>query len=424
MSGIGRISFSQGFANIKENILSSQNSYVRTSLQLNSGERFLEINENPEAVKELTILGNHILEAEEISAVKSSTESLLEISERAIGDIKNLVDQIKTDAIFASNSTSNAKDREAFGEVLASNVENIFSLANSRLNGQYLFSGKQSDKQTVSYDESDIFSNIQYLDGAADAGPRELYNFQSSITLDTIFNSSPAPATIKSSAAVTIPINDGGDIRLVINDGAGNIYDTGDINIPLGTAPLANVISIINTAANNAGINGSVVQENPAGILEFTTDLITDSIDNQSTSITISNGTTINNTTVLEDLNIIGQKAKGESKNLQDTLKDLYNAYNTNDIEAIRSSITDLDANLDRLIGKQTLTGTLINRFQDSRFADEDRSSSLKVKQSAIKDIPIAEAIVEANQAKLIMDTLLRNATTLVNASIFNFVNF
>ncbi len=424
MSGIGRISFIQGFRDVRENILASQSSYVNSSLQLNSGERILQISEDPEAVKELTILGNQVLEAEEVSSIKSSTESLLEISERTVGDIKNLVDQVKTDAIFASNSTANAKDREAFGEVLLSTIENIFNLANSRLNGQYLFSGKQSDKQTVSFDENDIFGNTQYLEGAANGGPRELYNLQSSITLDTIFNSTSAPATIQSSAPVTIPITDGGDIRLVINDGNGNVYDTGDINIPDGTTPIANVITIINTAANAAGIQGSIVQENPVGSLEFTTSLITNNIDNQSASITISNGTTVNNTTILEDFNIIGQKAKGESKNLQDTLESLFNAYNANDVDAIRASITDLDANLERLVGKQTLAGTLINQFQDSRFADEDRTTSLKLKKSAVQDMPIAEAIVEANQAKLIMDTLLRNATTVVNASVFNFVNF
>ncbi|NQY79603.1 MAG: hypothetical protein HRT47_04755 [Candidatus Caenarcaniphilales bacterium] len=424
MSGIGRISFIQGFSDVRENILRSQSSYVTSSLQLNSGERILEISEDPEAVKELTVLGNQVLESEEIAGIKSSTESLLEISERAIGDIKNLVDQIKTDALFASNTTANAKDREAFGDVLQSTVENIFTLANSRLNGQYLFSGKQSDKKTVDFDENDIFANIQYLEGEQDAGPKELYNLQSSVRLDTIFNSTAAPAVIQSSNAVTLPITDGGDIRLVINDGNGNVYDTGDINIPAATNPIANVITIINGAVNAAGLQGAIVQENPVGSLEFNTSLITNSINNESASITISNGSTVNATTVLEDFNIIGQKATGESQSLQDTLEDLFNAYNANDVDSIRASIVDIDANLERLVGKQTLTGTLINQFQDSRFADEDRVTSLKLKKSAVQDMPIAEAIVEANQAKLIMDTLLRNATTVVNASIFNFVNF
>ena len=423
MSGIGRISFTQGFSNVRENILMSQSSYVESSLQLNSGERILEISDDPEGVKRLTELGNQVVEAEEVASVKSSAESLLEISERALGDIKNLLDQIKTDAIFASNSTSNAKDRETFAEVLKSTTENIFNLANSRLNGQYLFSGKQSDKKTVDFDSSDIFSNIQYLEGNPETGPRQLYELQSSVTLAEVFNSTSTPASIQSSAPVTIPITNGGDLRLVVNDGNGNVFDTGDINIPGGTTPIANVITAINTAANTAGIQGAIVQENPVGFLEFTTALMTNSTSNQSTSITISNGTTVNNTTLLEDFNIIGQKASGESPSLQDTLESLFEAYNANDIDAIRRSITDIDANIDRLIGKQTLVGTLLNQFQDSRFADEDRTTTLKLKKSEVEDMPIAEAIVEANQSKLVMDTLLRNATTVVNASVFNFLN-
>ena len=426
MSGIGRIGFLQGFNEVRSSLLSSQSSYIRSSLQLNSGEKILELGDDPKAVKQITELGNRINEAEEQSGVKGNVESLIEISERTISDIKNLVDQVKTDALFASNTTVNAKDREAFGEVLDSTAETIFRLANSQLNGQYIFSGKQSDKQTIKFDPNNIFNNNQFLEGELDSGPRQIYGMQSSVGLETIFNSTPGPAVVSSSAAITIPITLGGDIRLVVNDGNGNTIDTGDINIPGGTTPIANVIAIINGAANTAGLNGTIVQENPpaSGILEFNTSLITGSTDNEAASITISNGTTVNQPSVLDDLNIIAQKQKGTSQNLQNTLEQLQQAYFANDVERVRSLMVDVDANLERLIGKQTLAGNLLNDFKDSRTADEDQVTSLKLKRSALQDMPIAEAIVEANQSKLVMDTLLRNSTTIVNASIFNFVNF
>ena len=427
MNGIGRISFKQSFGDIRSNILNSQSDYVTNSLQLNSGERFLDISEDPAAVKDLTSLANRILEAEETASVKSSVESILEISEKAIGDIKELMDQIKTDAVYASNATSNDQDREAFADVLKSVTENIFSLANSKVNGQYIFSGKHSDKRTIDFNENDLFSNIEYLESTLDKGPKQIYDTQSSIMLDTVFNSTAASAQIISQAATPATITDGGDLRLVIDNGNGSVFDTGDIALVPGQAmfpPAAgNVVDTINNAANLAGLQGAIVQENPAGFLEFNTNLITNSVDNEGASITISNGTTINNTTVLEDFNIIAQKASGESKSLQETLESLFQAYKINDVEAIRANLIDIDANVNRLIDKQTLAGALTAQFADSRFADEDQVTQLKVKKSAIQDIPIAEAVVEANQAKLVMDTLLRNTNTIVNANIFNFLN-
>ena len=43
MSGIGRIGFLQGFNEVRSSLLSSQSSYIRSSLQLNSGEKILEL---------------------------------------------------------------------------------------------------------------------------------------------------------------------------------------------------------------------------------------------------------------------------------------------------------------------------------------------------------------------------------------------
>jgi flagellin-like hook-associated protein FlgL len=426
MTGIGRVGFMQRMTNIKEQVLLSQGSYVEDSLKLNSGNKILKISEDPAAVKKINEYSGNILEAKQKSSVKSTVESLLDISETAISDIKNILDDIKTDALSASNATANDVDREAYADVLLASTENLFRLANSKVNGQFIFSGKQSDKKTIDFNPDNLFFQNQYLEGAVDQGPREIYGTDSSITLDDLFNSNAAPAIISSKSAANATITSNSDIRLVIEDGNGKVFDTGNINLPAGTAmfppALPNVVGIINASANAVGLTGSIARENPVGSIEFNTSLITGNKSNKSAAISIANGTTLGS--ALNDFKITAHKTNGESKNIQNTLAELYKAYIANDVVGIKTAMVDLDANVSRAINKQTLTGELKNKFEESRIRDEDQIDSLKLKKSSLEDIPTAEAIVNANQSKLVLDNVLRNASSLSNANIFNFLSF
>lgn len=426
MTGIGRVGFMQRMTNIKEQVLASQGNYVEDSLRLNSGNKILKISDDPAAVKKINEYSGNILEAKEKSSVKSSVESLLSISETAISDIKKILDDIKTDTLSASNATANDADREAYADVLLASTENLFRLANSKVNGQFIFSGKQSDKKTLDFNPDSLFFQNKYLEGATDQGPREIYGTNSSITLDDLFNSTAAPAIISSKSAANATITSNSDIRLVIEDGNGNVFDTGNINLPAGTAMfppvIPNVIGIINASANAVGLVGNIAQENPLGFLEFNTSLITGNKSNKSAAISIGNGTTLGS--ALNDFKITAHKTNGESQNIQNTLAELYKAYVANDAVGIRTAMVDLDANVSRAINKQTLAGELKNKFEESRIRDEDQIDSLKLRKSSLEDIPTAEAIVDANKSKLVLDSVLRNASSLSNANIFNFLNF
>jgi flagellin-like hook-associated protein FlgL len=426
MTGIGRVGFMQRMTNIKEQVLLSQGSYVEDSLKLNSGNKILKISDDPAAVKKINEYSGNILEAKQKSSVKSTVESLLDISETAISDIKKILDDIKTDSLSASNATANDADRESYADVLLASTENLFRLANSKVNGQFIFSGKQSDKKTIDFNPDDLFFQNQYLEGATDQGPREIYGTNSSITLDDLFNSTASPAMISSKSAANATITSTSDIRLVVEDGNGNVFDTGNINLPAGTGmfppALPNVVGIINASANAVGLTGSIARENPVGSIEFNTSLITGNKSNKSAAISIANGTTLGS--ALNDFKITAHKTNGESKNIQNTLAELYTAYVANDVVGIRTAMVDLDANVSRAINKQTLTGEMKNRFEESRIRDEDQTDSLKLKKSSLEDIPTAEAIVNANQSKLVLDNVLRNASSLASANIFDFLSF
>lgn len=426
MTGIGRVGFMQRMTSIKEQVLLSQGTYVEDSLKLNSGNKILRISDNPAAVKKINEYSGSILEAKEKSSVKSTVESLLSISETAISDIKKILDDIKTDTLSASNATANDADREAYADVLLASTENLFRLANSKVNGQFIFSGKQSDKKTIDFNPDNLFFQNQYLEGATDQGPREIYGTNSSITLDDLFNSTASPAIISSKSAANASITSTSDIRLVIKDGNGNVFDTGNINLPAGTAmfppALPNVVGIINASANAVGLVGNIAKENPVGFLEFNTSLITGNKSNKSAAISIGNGTTLGS--ALNDFKITAHKTNGESQNIQNTLAELYKAYVANDVVGIKTAMVDLDANVSRAINKQTLAGELKNKFEESRIQDEDQIDSLKLRKSSLEDIPTAEAIVNANKSKLVLDNVLRNASSLSNANIFNFLSF
>lgn len=75
-------------------------------------------------------------------------------SDSALTEIKSTTEAIISEVIKANTDTSNDDDRLIISQQVEDYRDNLLSLANSSVNGQYLFSGINSDIQSFSQDET------------------------------------------------------------------------------------------------------------------------------------------------------------------------------------------------------------------------------------------------------------------------------
>ncbi|MGM0519236.1 MAG: flagellar hook-associated protein FlgL [Campylobacterota bacterium] len=66
------------------------------------------------------------------------------VSDSAMGDIKNLLEQVKSEIITANTDTTTPEGRKAIAVNIAGVKQNLLDLANTRVDGEYLFSGSDS----------------------------------------------------------------------------------------------------------------------------------------------------------------------------------------------------------------------------------------------------------------------------------------
>ena len=72
------------------------------------------------------------------------------VSDSSVGEIKSLLEFVKTELIKANTSTTTDEGLKAIAVSIAGVRENLFDLSNTQVEGEYLFSGSDSSVQTFS----------------------------------------------------------------------------------------------------------------------------------------------------------------------------------------------------------------------------------------------------------------------------------
>lgn len=417
MSSLGRLSSMQQFLGTRSNILTNQYSLSESTAKMNLGKRTLSAIEEPHSTSAIVWKNSNIVKRSNAQDQKAIAVSELELAESSLVSIKDALDEIKADAVYAASDTSGELDRDNVASKMRSLGETIFKLSNSKVGEKYLFSGKQSDVRTIDYTPNTVFANAKYKEGQADLGERRVQGYGSSVSLDAVYNTPKSSAIINSSAPTAGVIN--GEIKLIVNDGNGNIVDTGDISLVGDNT--ASAVAKINAAFTAAGGLGLIATESPAGYLSLDTDLVTGSVKNSEASITLKEGSTPLN--VLSELNLRAGTSKGVSGSLQDTLSELEAAYKSNDSASIRTLLIDLDAAIDRLITAEAKIGDLVKAFEDSATRDADAKNSLEISKSELEDLPITDAISSVTQAQAIVAATMQASTVVFQQSIFHFLD-
>jgi flagellar hook-associated protein 3 FlgL len=140
--------------------LKNANEVVSTQKRIN------EISDDPLGLSQTLSLRNSIGNLEQIEQNVVMGKSWLKGGESALDSVKSLILEAKTEALKLANDPITSDEREDAVERIDSIIEQIVSLGNTQVNGNYIFGGTQTNVIPFEYDTTSDPNQILYKGNA------------------------------------------------------------------------------------------------------------------------------------------------------------------------------------------------------------------------------------------------------------------
>lgn len=125
-----------------DNLTRTSNQLMRTQLQMSSGSRIIHPSDDVVSSTLTQILDSEMERRSQRMNNLDAAERLINISEQLIGSGTDLVIDAKTIAMSMIGPGVDSETRKSEAEVVNSLIDELYNLANSKYNNQYLFGGQ------------------------------------------------------------------------------------------------------------------------------------------------------------------------------------------------------------------------------------------------------------------------------------------
>ncbi len=138
-----RITNKLNFTNSVNNSMGGQSALYQISQQLASGLKIQNSYEDASTYIDNTRLEYEIKTLEQVKESTSRAQEMTQNSMKALQDMVKLLEDFKVKVTQAASDSNSQTSREAIAKELERIKESIVQLANTSVNGQYLFAGSQ-----------------------------------------------------------------------------------------------------------------------------------------------------------------------------------------------------------------------------------------------------------------------------------------
>lgn len=126
----------------------------KTMLQASTGKKYHLPSDNPVAITKSMKIKTDLSQMEQYKKNVDDVVSFLETTELAIKGMGDALSKIRELTVQASNGVLTVEERVKIQEEMAELKNQIVTLGNTTYAGQYIFSGKSSDKPLLEYDSA------------------------------------------------------------------------------------------------------------------------------------------------------------------------------------------------------------------------------------------------------------------------------
>ena len=130
--------------------------------ELSSGLRVNTLSDDPVAASSNVLLSSSLSRLDAFVASSGTNQSLLQVSDSALGEVVSQVTSAISLAVGAGNGTLNASDLASIGKQVGEIRDNVVSLANTTYLGSYVFSGSAGQTKPFTIDSSTDPATVTY----------------------------------------------------------------------------------------------------------------------------------------------------------------------------------------------------------------------------------------------------------------------
>lgn len=138
---------------------------LETNTRVATGKKINVLSDDPVTVAPILNLKSSILNVEQYTKNISTGRQWLEGAETALSNVKTQITEAKTTSISMLNGIITDEDYVSGADAIEGIREHILNLANTQVNGKYIFSGTKTNIRSFVADDPDNPSKIQYQGG-------------------------------------------------------------------------------------------------------------------------------------------------------------------------------------------------------------------------------------------------------------------
>ncbi|EAI4356573.1 flagellar hook-associated protein FlgL [Campylobacter upsaliensis] len=170
-----RVTNKLNFTNSIQNTMSGASALNKLSMQLSSGMKIQDSYEDASIYIDNTRLEYELKTLEQIKEATSSAKEMTSNSMKALQDMVKLLENFKVKVTQAASDSNSQTSREAIAKELEKIKEQIVQLANTSINGQYLFVGAQLNHKPFD-SKGNYFGDKNNVNVVTGAGTESPYN--------------------------------------------------------------------------------------------------------------------------------------------------------------------------------------------------------------------------------------------------------
>ncbi|NUU98274.1 flagellar hook-associated protein FlgL [Marinitoga sp. 1138] len=157
------------------------------SEQLSTGKRVRKPSDDPVAAgKSSYLMGRNRVLNEYIDNIKN-TRSVLVYYDTALQEMQDVNHRIKELTVKAANDTQTLEDRQHIAEELKQLKDHLYKIANTQINGKYIFGGAKTDLPPVRKDNNKIIINTPREANVRAKLPLEHVEIEYGVTVYDVF---------------------------------------------------------------------------------------------------------------------------------------------------------------------------------------------------------------------------------------------
>ena len=137
---------------VKTNLENTTKELYQVQKVVASGKRITKLSDDPIGVTQVLNIKSSLANIEQMGRNITMGTSWLTASESALSNVQDLISESKALCVQMATATTGAEERATAANTVQNTLEEIISLANTEVNGRYIFAGSETDSPPFSQD--------------------------------------------------------------------------------------------------------------------------------------------------------------------------------------------------------------------------------------------------------------------------------